>query len=292
MLWTLFIASRPWSFPCSLMPCLLTLCVALKSVEVMTATLWVNFAISTTMVFSFHLAGNLANTYFDFKHGVDTKKHSDDRSLVDGLCSPSTIFSATLISVVCGGSLGALIVIRTGANLLPPIIMGGVLALLYSATPFNLKRIGMGDVAMFLAFGPILTGGMGCVLGLDRSALYQSIVLGVGQGIMTTAILHGNNTRDLATDKQSGVHTLAGALGFHGSVILYRIYLAIGLVSSWIALPSPLAYVLLAFVPWAYGLTVRFAQHDLSQMPQRTAQFLLVFSVVSSLVLLLNDRLF
>jgi 1,4-dihydroxy-2-naphthoate octaprenyltransferase len=40
---------------------------------------------------SVHFAGNLVNTYYDFKKGIDTKSTADDRTLVDGLVSSSTV---------------------------------------------------------------------------------------------------------------------------------------------------------------------------------------------------------
>eukprot|EP01079_Euglenida_sp_SAG-EU17-18_P003123 gene3123-3661_t len=79
-------ATRPWSVPASLVP-----------VAVAGAALWrfhgtrlltVDFLLVVLGVLLVHLAGNLVNTFYDYKKGFDTDRHADDRTLVDGLLPP------------------------------------------------------------------------------------------------------------------------------------------------------------------------------------------------------------
>ena len=42
-------------------------------------------------VISVHAAGNLVNTYCDFRRGIDSKRGSDDRTLVDSILTPEEV---------------------------------------------------------------------------------------------------------------------------------------------------------------------------------------------------------
>src|SRR5690348_7918895 len=67
---------------------LLSLNFVLLFLGVVAGTSFHLFSINLILV---HFAGNLINTYNDFKKGVDTKASADDRTLVDKLVDPAAV---------------------------------------------------------------------------------------------------------------------------------------------------------------------------------------------------------
>jgi len=98
----------------------------------------------------------------------------------------------------------------------------------------------------------------------------------------TEAILHGNNIRDLESDRSAGAVTLAILLGKQYACFLYCFLLTIpyallsilALSSSWILL------VPLVTFPLAVRLSSQCFRGDLLQIPQRTAQLNLLFGLL------------
>lgn len=79
---------RPWSFSSSLTPVLLGTVLAYKSTQLFSFVL---LLVTCVTVLALHAAGNLVNTYYDFVRGVDSKKSSDDRTLVDRRLTPGKL---------------------------------------------------------------------------------------------------------------------------------------------------------------------------------------------------------
>jgi 1,4-dihydroxy-2-naphthoate octaprenyltransferase len=77
-------ACRPWSLPASIVPVALAGCLVHRDSQ--TNLLTPNFVGAAVMVLSVHAAGNLLNTYFDFKAGVDKKEVTPWLNLYRLLC--------------------------------------------------------------------------------------------------------------------------------------------------------------------------------------------------------------
>ena len=150
------LSTRPWSFLATLSCSVIYISVVLSSREYRLA--WeplkrVAFVLLGAL--SGHAGTNLLNTYVDFVSGVDRKNRADDRTLVDGILSPAFVLG---LGLACfSGALGVLyfVVQQQGALLLPVGSVGLLIGALYSMGPLSLKRWGLGDVAVFLAFGPL-----------------------------------------------------------------------------------------------------------------------------------------
>ena len=53
------------------------------------------------------------------------------------------------------------------------------------------------------------------------------LLMSVPIGLLTVAIVHANNTRDISADRAAGARTFAMALGFEGSLVVYLVELAV-----------------------------------------------------------------
>ena len=205
-------AVRPWSFPASAMPVAVTLAYLWWMGQEMD---WVNGVWALLTIVVFHAAGNTWSDYFDYRRKVDTKDSYCVQTLTGGLFEPCEIFrlSLALLAVALAGGLGLLA--RTGWPLFC-IGMGGVAcALLYPP----LKYRALGDVVIFIAYAllPMLGTAYVTTGAMDWSTLWLALPV----GLITVAILHANNTRDIPTDHRAHIRTLAMALGGRVSVFLY-----------------------------------------------------------------------
>ena len=89
----------------------------------------------------------------------------------------------------------------------------------YTARPIRLvSRRGLGEIAIFLAFGPILT--LGALFAISSNTVelfstefYNAIYLGIPFGFLTTNILYINQYPDTVSDATTGKNHLIVTLG-------------------------------------------------------------------------------
>ena len=74
--------------------------------------------------------------------------------------------------------------------------------ILYTGGPKPLGYMGLGDIFVFVFFGPIAVAGTDYVQSLTWS--WNGILLGAACGLLSTAILVVNNLRDRETDAVVG----------------------------------------------------------------------------------------
>lgn len=87
---TYLLALRPWSLSASLVPTLLGSALAYRSPGLYDFNL-LTFLLTIFTVITVHCAGNITNTYFDFVKGIDNRKSSDDRTLVDHILTKDEV---------------------------------------------------------------------------------------------------------------------------------------------------------------------------------------------------------
>jgi 1,4-dihydroxy-2-naphthoate polyprenyltransferase len=212
------VSLRPWSFPASLGPVALAGAVLHRPPAAAAAPLpllTLEYVLCFVVVLSFHAAANLFNTYYDFRSGADTKAAADDRGLVDGTVSPATVFRSACACLAAGAGAAAFLAAHIGPALLVVVVPAAALCFFYTADPFSLKRYALGDLTIFLMFGPLLMTGVNLAVAGPAAAAHGPAVLcySVPVGLLTVAILHANNARDVAADRAAGITTLAMKLG-------------------------------------------------------------------------------
>ena len=120
-------------------------------------------------------------------------------------------FSLLLVAVAGGVAL----MFVTGLPLLWIGLAGLVCALLYPP----LKYMAAGDFVILMAFGilPSIGTSFVAVGEVEWGVLWAAIPV----GLITVAILHINNLRDVATDRRAHISTFAMRLGGKASVLVY-----------------------------------------------------------------------
>jgi len=155
---------------------------------------------------------NFVNDYYDYRKGADTgKRLGPVRGLQSGAITLGQMRNAIFISFGAALLIGLYLVATHGL----PILLIGIVSILagigYTAGPWPIAYIGLGDVFVFLFFG---------VVGVVGSAFLQidtwsgsAAAASVPVGLLATAILVVNNLRDADTDRAAGKFTLAVLLG-------------------------------------------------------------------------------
>ena len=275
------IAVRPWSFPASAMPVIVTTAFLFwKGYEIS----W-GFAVWALLnIIVFHAAGNTWSDYFDFKKKVDADDTFGAKTLTTGMFQPKEIknlaLALTSVAVVGGLALMAL----TGLPLLW-IGLGGVLCtLLYPYLKFN----ALGDVVILLAYAFLPTLGTSYVV--TGAVLPSVLIIALPLGLITDGILHSNNTRDMVTDARAGIKTMAMSLGAKSSAILYGFEMLFPFV--WVGVCSiagfmPIATVIVFMtlpVAVACAQTMRNSVEGgvemIADLDVRTANLQLMFSLL------------
>ena len=286
------IAVRPWSFPASAMPVVVTLAYLYwKEAGVD----WLNGVWALVNIVCFHAAGNTWSDYFDYKRRVDAKDIFGVKTLTGGMFTPQEIYalSWTLLCVALAMGIGLLW--RTGLPLLYVGVGGLLCSLLYPA----LKYRAWGDVVIFFAYAllPTLGTSYAVTLSIDLETLYLALPV----GLITVAILHANNTRDIATDHRAGIRTLAMILGGRASSWIYcvEILFPFGWLTGCVVggtFPVWCLLVWLAFIPAWVNVRMavsylKFGADSIARLDEMTAKLQLLFSLLFSLSFLLAGLL-
>ncbi len=211
------IAVRPWSFPASAMPVVVTLAFLFYRGNEIN---WLYGLWALLGIILFHMTGNTWSDYFDYRKKVDADDTFGAKTLTTGMFQPKEIrnlaIGLLIVSLACGLGLLAM----TGLPLLWIGLAGAVLTLLYPFLKFN----ALGDLDILILFGFLPTIGTSYAATgmIDWNVLWIALPV----GFITDGILHSNNTRDMHTDKRAGITTMAMGFGRKLSV-WYYIFLVI-----------------------------------------------------------------
>ncbi len=212
-------ALRPFSLPVSVLPVLVATALVARPGQ----WRWDILAASLVGVALLHAAGNLLNDYFDFRSGVDRKVEGDEgrpgRFLVRGELRPKDVAAEAGVCLLLALPVGAYVLWRCGAGPLWFALVALVGLYAYTAPPLKLKYRAMGELVIFVVFGPVLMGGAAYAQ-TGRLGLVV-LLTGAAVGLATTAILLGNNIRDRQEDRSGGIKTLAHIWGGRLARLLY-----------------------------------------------------------------------
>ena len=230
-------AARPATLPAAVVPVMVGSAVAFAEGSFS----WVLALMTLLSAVAIQVATNLANDVFDFEKGAD-----DERRLGPTRVVQAGLLSGRAVKIGMGVAIG--VAIAAGAYLAwaagPAIILIGVLSIAsgiaYTAGPWPLAYLGLGDVFVMVFFGFVAVCGTAFVqLGHVPPA---AIASSFGVGALATAILVVNNLRDRETDAEANKRTTAVRFGPRFAVVEF-----VSLVA--IAYLAPVAMVVLGWAP-------------------------------------------
>ena len=183
---------------------------------------------------------NFANDYSDGIRGTDDERVGPLRLVGSRLAEPVAVRNAAwgcfAVAALAGLTLVSLAqqwwLIAVGA-----LCVAGAWFYTGGSRPYGYA--GLGEVAVFVFFGPVAV--LGTVLTQSGAPGAPAIVGAVGVGALACAVLVANNLRDIPTDEVVGKRTLAVVLG---DTDTRRLYVAL------VALPFLLILLTALRVPW------------------------------------------
>jgi len=242
-------AMRPWALPASTMPVIFGTSLAVVVGQVPLNIL--RFVLALLAMMILHSAANILSDVFDSKRGLDKMVTPVSGAIVRGWITTkqATVFS--IILFVIGSALGLILVLLTGTVLLIIGIVGVCIGFFYS----GLKYHALGDLAVFLNFG--ILGSLGAWVVQTNSFSWIPMIWTVSMAMLVSAILHANNWRDVSSDAEKKVTTVASLFGDKGSFAYYA-FLIFGpfvIVIGLILIPRLISDQLTA-MPWTFFIVL------------------------------------
>lgn len=227
---------------------------------------------------------NFANDYFDFIKGADTSERKGFMRVTQaGLVTMETmkraIFAMFTIAFLCGCYL----IWQGGIAIALMLAIYILLSVLYTAGPYPLAYLGLGDLFVLFLYGP---AAVLITYYLQTGALSQEVFLaGLSPGALSMAILIVNNVRDIDEDAKAGKKTLVVRFGktFGQCQFLFSIFLSL--------VPIPFFYkshpfsllavlILLPAIPLIRTMLSYRDPRQLNQLLGKTGQLLWLFTLL------------
>jgi 1,4-dihydroxy-2-naphthoate octaprenyltransferase len=158
------------------------------------------------------IASNLANDLFDGLRGTDgATRVGPQRAVGSGLVTPRAMVSALGLTLVFAALPAAWLAVYASPVFLAIGMLGAMCAVGYTAPPLALAYRGLGDVFVFLFFGPIAVAGTRAAC--DGAWTMPAFVCGLATGAIGVCLLATNNLRDEAGDRANGKRTIVVRFG-------------------------------------------------------------------------------
>ena len=172
-----------------------------------------------------HMSNNMINDYFDYKHGVDTDEYIRAQyaphPILSGLIKPKTFLALIFLVNIPDFLILLYLFLIRGLIVLIFALLGAFFSFFYVAPPFKFKHRGMGELSVFLVWGPLMIGGTYYVL--TGFISLKTLLLSTPYGLLVTNVLVGKHVDKYFLDKEKGIKTLPVILGYEKSKNLVKI---------------------------------------------------------------------
>ncbi len=176
--------------------------------------------LALAVALSLQIGVNYANDYSDGIRGTDNVRIGPVRLVGQGLAAPAAVRRAALLALLTAAVLGLWLVVLAQAWWW--LLVGAVsiaAAWLYTGGPRPYGYAGLGELFVFVFFGPVAVIGTAYVQ--IGAVTWLATAASVPVGLLAALILVANNLRDIPTDLDAGKRTLAVLLGDRGTRVLF-----------------------------------------------------------------------
>jgi len=214
-------ASRPKTLIASISPALIGTALAWNTGSISILT----FVFTLMTGVAIQIGTNFTNDYFDFLKGADTSERKGPRRVTQaGLVPLPVMRKAIIVAFALAALSSAYLAATSGPYIILLTLFYIGLSLSYTAGPMPLAYLGLGDFFVLFFYGPIATLITYYLQAHDLS-LHVGI-LGLGPGLISTAILTANNLRDENEDRKCSKKTLVVRFGELFGKIEYTVCLS------------------------------------------------------------------
>jgi 1,4-dihydroxy-2-naphthoate octaprenyltransferase len=271
------IIAKFWTFPINILPLTVGAILHISSFD------YILYFIMAIGLVSANFLANILNDIFDYRHGVD--KLTDIavvkriHPLLTGMASEKQLIKASLILFTVSLLCGVYIALIRGIVIIFAGIFGAAVAFFYTASRRSIKSLGLGEVFVFIVYGPVITIAANFVESGKFS--FIAMVASIPIGMIIAMILLANNIRDIKADSDAGVKTLVVRIGEKSAkklfyVLIVAIYV-IAIAMFQYRLVSRYVVITLLSAPYAYMLVGKIAS---KRIPHNVAEIASRFAVV------------
>ncbi|MGZ3515440.1 MAG: UbiA family prenyltransferase [Thermodesulfobacteriota bacterium] len=208
-----------------------------------------------------HMALNMTDDYYDFRHLVDVFAAEEgnpyaggSRTLSDGLIQPASMRRVFTAFYVIAIGIGLYLGWAKGFFVLFLLVLGFFCAFFYTAPPIRFGYRGLGEIAQLLCFGPAI--GLGAYYVQAQRISWEAFWGTLPFGIMLFSMITINEIPDYFEDRKGGKLNLVARFGRETGVWLFIVSLlsAYGAILTGVLLKRipPLGLISLLTLPIAY----------------------------------------
>lgn len=268
---------RPFSFTASTVP----VCTAGALAAVYGLFRWSLFLGALLASVLLHIGTNVINEIYDVRKGIDSiTSPRASHALVKGRLSEREAFALALTTFAASAGIGVWLIAERGWVVAALGIVGLVAGFGYTAPPFQFKFRALGLPLVFLMMGPLMV--VGAFYVITGTFDWRALVMSIPVGLLVTAILHGNEWRDIGEDARAGIVTFSIRAGRRAAHVGYvslvvGAYIALAMAVATKVLP-PLALLAVLSLPLlvrairASELGAAGQQRAISMIDLQTAQ--------------------
>jgi len=206
---SVLLAFRPKTLTAALVPCLAGTALV-KAIGLSWNGAVLFYALASS--FLIQIGTNLVNDAVDFKKGADTEKRIGPQRITQaGILTANQVMALGSLcfglAILCGIPLvmkGGMVIVAIG---IASVLMGYS----YTAGPFPLAYLGLGDLFVIIFFG--LLAVMGMVFLNTGEWMIEALILGLQIGFHATTLIAINNLRDPRGQALGKKEALDGSFG-------------------------------------------------------------------------------
>ncbi len=243
--------ARPIALPQSLLPTFAAVAIASAS----GSFAWLIAVFCVVGVVFAHLGMNLADDWFDYRvQSAEMRKKLASEGirarmvkypyLTSGKATPKELFWVSVLFLAIAAACGVTVAVLRGWDILWFALAGFIIGMSYSGEPLRLGFHGLGELVIFLMFGPLLMTGIyfACTGTLSN----EIIIISVAVGLLVTNIVYSHSIMDADHDIKVGKRTMAHVMGSRkGQIVLSGIFNSVPYILI-------VAGVALGRLHWAY----------------------------------------
>ena len=218
--------ARPISLPQSLLPAVTAVALSYGAGEFS----WISVVACIIGIACLHLGFNLLDDWFDYKAGSAQARQKVANEgfrgrmvkypyLTSGEATTGQLLCAIACYLAVAALCGVVVLIIRGWMISGWVAAALVLGVSYSGGPLKLGFRGLGELVIFIMFGPLMMSGI--YYAVTGTVDFKITWLSVAVGILVTNIVYSHSVLDSVPDAKMGKKTMAHLMGSSkGQVVL------------------------------------------------------------------------
>jgi 1,4-dihydroxy-2-naphthoate octaprenyltransferase len=207
---------------------------------------WRWLALAVAGIVLAHGANNLMNDLSDARAGSDTASYPRalyaPHPVLSGLVPKRTLVVAILLVNAADLAILVVLAIARGWPVAAFALAGFVLSVAYAAPPLRLKKRGLGELDVFVVWGPLMVGGT--YYAATGTISWPVLLASLPYGLLCTTVLMGKHIDKIPYDGPLEIGTLPVHLGEHRARIV-----TLGLMVAFYVLVG--LCVIVGAIPWS-----------------------------------------